>query len=114
MNTFTADASPPINTFPVSSFCSVPRTSVIYHAVIASDMTEIDPSTVEAKKAYNEDGHCKLNNLICTDGDCRQCSFVTDGSLMITLDTLCHELQHIRARLGDSCDGGCDCDCGCH
>ena len=77
-------------------------------------MTERDPSTVEARKAYCEDGHCKLNNLICTDGDCRQCSFVTDGSLMITLDTLCHELQHIRARLGDSCDGGCDCDCGCH
>ena len=46
-------------------------------------MTDIDPSTVEAKKAYSENGHCKLNNLICDDGDCRQCSFVTDGSLMI-------------------------------
>ena len=80
-------------------------------------MTDIDPSKVEAKKAYNEDGHCKLNNLICTDGDCRQCSFVTDGSLMITLDALCHELQYIRAHLGDSCnaeDCDCGCDCGCH
>lgn len=78
-------------------------------------MTDIDPSTVEAKKAYNENGHCKLNNLICEDGDCRRCNFVTDGSLMITLDTLCHELQHIRARLGDSCDAAeCGCDCGCH
>ena len=80
-------------------------------------MSDIDPRTVKAEKAYCEDGHCKLNNLICEDGDCRKCSFVTDGSLMITLDTLCHELQHIRARLGDSCDAAdcdCGCDCGCH
>ena len=42
-------------------------------------MTEIDPSTVEAKKAYCDNGHCKLNNLICKDGDCRQCSFVKIG-----------------------------------
>lgn len=78
-------------------------------------MAEIDPRTVEAKKAYCEDGHCKLNGLICEDGDCRRCNFVTDGSLMIVLDTLAHELKHIRARIGDSCDAEeCGCDCGCH
>ena len=88
--------------------------SVIYDGYIVCNMAEMDPSTVEAKKAYCENGHCRLNNLICKDGDCRQCSFVTDGSLMIVLDNVCHELQHIRARLGDSCDAECDCDCGCH
>ena len=32
-------------------------------------MADIDPATVEAKKAYCENGHCRLNNLICNDGD---------------------------------------------
>ena len=81
-------------------------------------MAEVDPATVEAKVAYQEDGHCKLNNLICTDGDCRRCSFVTDGSLMITLQTIHNELKYIEHLMGDEsaeCDGcGCDCDCGCH
>ncbi len=71
----------------------------------------IDPSTVKASEAYRENGHCKMNNLICEDGDCRRCSFVTDGSLMIVTDALCHELAHIKALLGDE---GCGCDCGCN
>jgi hypothetical protein len=79
-------------------------------------MENNDVSMIEAKKAYldEENGHCRLNNLICTDGDCRRCNFVTDGSLMLVLDTVCHELAHIKQLLGDDegCSG-CDCNCDC-
>lgn len=76
-------------------------------------MSEIDITNVKAEAAYRdeESGRCRLNSLICADGDCRRCNFVIDGSLMLTLDTICHELAHIKALLGN--DEGCDCGCGC-
>lgn len=74
----------------------------------------LDPSMIEASEAYRENGHCKMNNLICKDGDCRKCSFVVDGAMMMTLQTLCNELSMVRKALGFedppcNCEGDCTC-----
>jgi hypothetical protein len=73
---------------------------------------------IDAKVAYHDSnlGRCRLNNLKCSGGDCRRCSFVTDASLMLVINDLNTELAHVRMLLGDKCDGekcGEDCDCGC-
>lgn len=88
---------------------------MIYAHGFGKRMTDIDPSTVKATEAYRQNGHCKMNNLICTEGDCRHCNFVVDGSIMIALDMIQHELARIRANMGDGdCGCGCGEDCGCH
>ena len=75
-----------------------------------------DVNNVKACEAYrnNETGRCKINNLICDDGDCRKCSFIVDGSLMITLENVCHRMDMIMQHMGieeHECDCGCDCHC---
>ncbi|MFA5452971.1 MAG: hypothetical protein WC186_09645 [Bacteroidales bacterium] len=77
-------------------------------------MDEIDVSNIEVKTAYldADKTHCKLNGLLCRDGDCRKCNFVIDGSLMLVLDTVCHELAHIKYLLGDEEEPKCGCGCG--
>ncbi len=81
-------------------------------------MNTIDVPEIEAKFAYldPEEMRCMINNLICRDGDCRRCSFVSDGSLSYLTDSICNELEIIRYLLGEDFDDEDDessCGCGC-
>ncbi|MBE6525694.1 MAG: hypothetical protein IJF47_00130 [Candidatus Methanomethylophilaceae archaeon] len=78
-------------------------------------MEEIDYTTIQAKVAYLDpkEGRCRLNHLLCEDGDCRRCNFVVDSSLMLVADSVCRDLAHIKQLMGAEEDCGCGCDCGC-
>ncbi len=74
-----------------------------------------DFSNVKASEAYRgPEGRCRINNLICDDGDCRRCNFVVDGSLMIALENVCQRMEHIIHLVGGEEDHECGCDCHCH
>ena len=74
-----------------------------------------DFDNVKACEAYRKnDGRCRINNLICTDGDCRTCNFVIDGSMMITLENVCQRMDMMLHHMGvEPHECGCGCDCGC-
>ncbi len=74
---------------------------------------EEDFSNVKAAEAYRTpEDRCRINNLICSDGDCRRCNFVVDGSLMISLEQVCARMERIMHLMGDEPDH--ECGCGCH
>ena len=75
---------------------------------------DVDYSKVQAKEAYliKEEGRCRLNRLLCSDGDCRTCNFITDSSLMLVLDALHNDLEHVKAMIDPSYvpdTSGCSC-----
>ena len=65
---------------------------------------EPDYSKIQAKEAYliKEEGRCRLNRLLCSDGDCRTCNFITDSSLMLVLDQLHNYLEHVNSIIDPS------------
>ena len=84
-------------------------------------MDNLEVPQTEAKFAYldPEEMRCMINSLICRDGDCRRCSFVSDGSLMYLTDAICNELEIISYLLGEDLDDDDEddeeiyCGCGC-
>lgn len=65
---------------------------------------DVDYSKIQAKEAYliKEEGRCRLNHLLCKDGDCRTCNFITDSSLMLVLDALHNDLEHVKSMIDPS------------
>lgn len=76
-------------------------------------MKTIDVPEIEARVAYldPEEMRCMINGLKCPDGDCRRCSFVSDGSLMYLTDAICNELEIIKCLLGGDLEDD-ECCCG--
>lgn len=75
---------------------------------------DVDYSKVQAKEAYliKEEGRCRLNRLLCSDGDCRTCNFITDSSLMLVVSTLHNDLEHVKSMIDPTYVpdvSGCDC-----
>ena len=55
---------------------------------------------------------CRLNHLLCSDGDCRTCNFITDRSLMLVLDAIHNDLEHIKSFIDPNYvpdTSGCNC-----
>ena len=75
---------------------------------------DVDYSKIQAKEAYliKEDGRCRLNHLLCEGGDCRTCNFITDSSLMLVLDAIHNDLEHLKGMVDPTYTpdlSGCNC-----